>query len=92
MVNKLRNLRQNDCKSYWNLLNRTCCSKTKKNIIDKVSLECFLDHFKKRNTVNKVDEDEKSDYLDVENISSLNVELNRVISEDEVIHAVKCRT
>ena len=25
-VNKLRNLRQNDCKSYWNLLNRTCCS------------------------------------------------------------------
>jgi hypothetical protein len=59
------------------------------NIIDKVSLECFLDHFKKLNTVNKVDEDENSDYLDVENISSLNVELNRVISEDEVIHATK---
>lgn len=87
--NKLRNLRQNDCKSYWNLLNRTCCSQTKKNIIDKVSLECFLDHFKKLNTVNKVDEDENSDFLDVENISSLNVELNRVISEDEVVHAIK---
>ena len=75
MVNKLRNLRQKDCKSYWNLLNRTC-SKTKKNIIDKVSRECFLDHFKKLNTVNKVDEDENSDYRDVENISSLNVELS----------------
>ena len=41
-IKKLKNLRQNDCKSYWNLLNRACSSQTKQNIINKVSLGCFI--------------------------------------------------
>ena len=41
----------------------------------KVSLECFLDHFKKLNTV----EEEGDDFneIDPDNITELNSELNR---------------
>ena len=47
VIKKLRNRKQNDCKSYWNLLNKACSKQTKQNIVDKVSLECFLEHLKK---------------------------------------------
>ena len=50
-IKKLRGLRHNDSKSYWSLLNKAVSSNDKQKIIDKVSIDCFVDHFKK-NTVN----------------------------------------
>ena len=69
------------------MLNKACSKQTKQNIVDKVSLERFLEHFKKLNTV----QDENDDFLDldVENVSNLNTELNRDITENEVIQAIK---
>ncbi len=84
----MRNLKTNDCKSYWNLLNRSCSSQTKKDIVNKVSLDCFLEHFKKLNTVQDENDDMFID-VDIDNISNLNFELNRAITENEVIQAIK---
>ena len=50
-IKKLRNLSHNDPKSYWSLINRSSNCNTKKNVLDKVSLECFHDHFKKLSNV-----------------------------------------
>jgi len=33
--------------SYWSLLNTTVSSNDKQKIIDKVSIDCFVDHLKK---------------------------------------------
>ena len=51
-IKRLRGLRHNDSKSYWSLLNKAVSSNDKQKIIDKVSIHCFVDHFKKLNTVN----------------------------------------
>ncbi|CAG2235315.1 unnamed protein product [Mytilus edulis] len=82
-IKKLKNLRQNDCKSYWNLLNRACSSQTKQNIVNKVSLDCFYKHFKKLNSAQD-ENDDTFENIDVDNITSLNTEVNRAISENEV--------
>ncbi|CAG2256257.1 SEC31 [Mytilus edulis] len=81
-IKKLKNLRQNDCKSYWNLLNRACSSQTKQNIVNKVSLDCFYNHFKKLNSAQD-ENDDTFENIDVDNITSLNTEVNRAISENE---------
>ncbi|XP_071139805.1 uncharacterized protein [Mytilus edulis] len=87
-IKKLKNLRQNDCKSYWNLLNRACSSQTKQNIVNKVSLDCFYNHFKKLNSAQD-ENDDTFENIDVDNITSLNTEVNRAISENEVRQAIK---
>ena len=50
-IKKLRDLRHNDSKSYWSLLNKAVSSNAKQKIIDKVSIDCFVDHLKKLDTV-----------------------------------------
>ncbi|CAC5408463.1 unnamed protein product [Mytilus coruscus] len=45
-IKKLRGLNQNDPKSYWSLINRSC-NNMKENVVNKVSLDCFLEHLKK---------------------------------------------
>lgn len=41
-IKKLRNFGQSDRKSYWSLRNKS--SNTKKNVLEKISLECSHDH------------------------------------------------
>jgi hypothetical protein len=43
-----------------------------------VSLNCFLEHFRKLNTVQDVNEqeDDTFEHVDVNNVSNLNIELN----------------
>ena len=88
-IHKLRNLNHNDPKSYWSLINRSTCCNTKQNVIDKVSLECFHDHFKKLSNVQDGQEGDFTDDIDKNVVTNLNTELNAHITEDEIIKAIK---
>ena len=90
-IKKIRGLRQNDSKSYWALLNKACNNSEKQKIVNKVSLECFLEHFKKLNTVNV--ENEQNDMfedIDSNDVTNMNTEINAIITEKDVLDAVKC--
>jgi hypothetical protein len=88
----LRGLKQTDLTSYWSLLNRTCSNENKQKIVKNVSLNCFLEHFRKLNTVQDVNEEEDDtfEHVDVNNVSNLNTELNSCITEKDVLDDVKC--
>ena len=88
----MRGLKQTDLTSYWSLLNRTCSNENKQKIVKNVSLNCFLEHFRKLNTVQDVNEEEDDtfEHVDVNNVSNLNIELNSWITEKDVLDAVKC--
>ena len=88
----MRGLKQTDPNSYWSLLNRTCSNENKQKIVKNVSLNCFLGHFRKLNTVQDVNEqeDDTFEHVDVNNVSNLNIELNSCITEKDVLDAVKC--
>ena len=64
LITKLRSLKSSDPKYYWSLLNKA----DKVEILQKVSLETFANHFKKLNTIEtnqddfKIDESEISDH------------------------------
>lgn len=88
-IKKLRGLRHSDSKSYWSLLNRSCSNDSKKNIYDKVALDCFLVHFKRLNTVNVDVQDDMFENIDPDVVTNLNTELNECITEKDVIDAVK---
>ncbi|CAC5384686.1 unnamed protein product [Mytilus coruscus] len=88
---KLRGLNQNDPKSYWSLINRSCNKNMKENVVNKVSLDCFLEHFKKLNTVVPNENDDFTDEIDTSNVTELNTELNSVITVEELAKNVKTR-
>jgi hypothetical protein len=88
----LRGFKQTDSKSYWSLLNRTCSNENKQKIVKNVSLNYFLEHFRKLNTVQDVNEqkDDTFEHVDINNVSNLNTELNSCITEKDGLDAVKC--
>ena len=51
-----------------------------------------MEHFRKLNTVQDVNEqeDDTFEHVDVNNVSNLNTELNSCITEKDVLDAVKC--
>ena len=57
-----------------------------------MSLNCFLEHFRKLSTVQDVNEqeDDTFEHVDVNNVSKLNTELNSCITEEDVLDVVKC--
>ncbi|CAC5415253.1 unnamed protein product [Mytilus coruscus] len=55
----------------------------KENVVNKVSLDCFLEHFKKLNTVVQNENDDFTDEIDTSNVTELNTELNSVITVEE---------
>jgi hypothetical protein len=72
-------------------LNKAVSSNDKQKLIDKVSIDCFVDHFKKINTVNV--ENVHNDgfvIIDTNTVTCLNTELNAVITEKDVLEAIKC--
>jgi hypothetical protein len=77
-INKVGGLKQTDSTSYWSLLNRTCSNENKQKIVKNMSMNCFLEHFRKLNTVQDVNEqeDDTFEHVDVNNVSNLNIELN----------------
>ncbi|CAG2242759.1 unnamed protein product [Mytilus edulis] len=86
-IKKLRNLSQSDPKSYWSLLNKS--SNTKTNVLEKISLECFHEHFKKLSNVQHDQNGDFTDDIDCNAVTNLNFELNSVITVDEVVKAIK---
>ena len=89
-IKKLRDLRHNDSKSYWSLLNKAVSSNAKQKIIDKVSIDCFVDHFKKLNTVNVENIQDGFEIIDTNTVTGLNTELNALITAKDVLEAIKC--
>ncbi|VDI07398.1 Hypothetical predicted protein, partial [Mytilus galloprovincialis] len=87
-VKKLRNLSLNDPKSYWTLLNRSGNCNGKNKVLEKVSNECFFEHFKK---LSNAQEDNDCDFVDVDRntVTNLNINVNAVITEKEVENAIK---
>ena len=83
-IKKVRNLESTDPKSFWSLINRS--DPQSKVIEHKVSLETFLDHFKKLNTI---EEDDDFDNINISNITELNTDLNREITSEEVLRVIK---
>ena len=81
-IAKLRSLKHSDPKSYWSLLNKADNSRSQ--VVQKVSLESFADHFKKLNIANTTDTD-STFQIDPSKVSEHNFELNSAISEDEVL-------
>ena len=81
-IAKLRSLKHSDPKSYWSLLNKADNSRSQ--VMQKVSLESFADHFKKLNIANTTDTDSIFQ-IDPSKVSEHNFELNSAISEDEVL-------
>ena len=60
-------------------------------IIDKVSIDCFVDHFKKLNTVNVENvHDDGFEIIDTNTVTGLFTELNAVITQRDVLEAIKC--
>lgn len=55
----------------------------------KLSLECFYDHFKKLRTVQSDQDGDLTEDIDCNAVTNLNFELNAVITEDEVVKAIK---
>jgi len=88
-IKKLRNLSHNDPKSYWSLINRSSNCNTKQNVLDKVSLECFHDHFKKLSNVQDGAEGDFTETIDRNVITNLNTQLNTTITEKEIVKAIK---
>jgi hypothetical protein len=90
----LRGLKQTDPTSYWSLLNRTCSNENKQKIVKNVSLNCFLENFRKLNTVQDVNEEDDDTFehvdVNINKVSNLNTELNSCITEKDVLDAVKC--
>ena len=81
-IAKLRSLKHSDPKSYWSLLNKADNSRSQ--VMQKVSLESFADHFKKLNIANTTDTD-STFQIDPSKVFEHNFELNSAISEDEVL-------
>ena len=82
---KIRNLKSNNSKEYWNLINRS--SQSKKIMLD-LSLEVFSDHFKKLSTVDKEDENEKDKLTEVDK-DSIDQELNVDFTLEEIQKLIK---
>ena len=80
-IAKLRSLKHSDPKSYWSLLNKA--SNSRSQILQKVSLEIFAEHF---NIANTTDTD-STFQIDPSKVSehNINFELNSAISEEEVL-------
>ena len=79
---RLRALKHSHPKSYWSLLNKADNSKSQ--VVQKVSIETFAEHFKKLNLKNN--NDENSTYqFDPSTVSEHNLELNSAISEEEIL-------
>ena len=80
-IEKLRKLKSSDSKEYWKILN----PKTE-NKDSKASLNDLFNYFKDINS-----QDNSQTYTDINNnnISELNEEINRPISESEILKAVK---
>jgi len=81
-IEKLRGLRTSDPKLYWSLLNKGCDKS--KNVVQKVALDVFFNHFKElNNVVNEVDVELP------DNIPEYNYVINSDISEKEVNDAIR---
>jgi hypothetical protein len=88
-IKKLRNRSHYDPKSYWSLINRSSNCNTKQNVLDKVSLECFHDHFKKLSNVQDGAEGDFTENIDRNVMTNLNTQLNTTITEKEIVKAIK---
>ncbi|XP_071123898.1 uncharacterized protein [Mytilus edulis] len=84
VVDKLKNLRKSDSKAYWSLLNK--CDTKGNKAVNKIAMDVLYDHFK---NLNALDEQDYNDIVLPNNITDYNIELNRDITEDEVLYAVK---
>jgi hypothetical protein len=72
-------------------LNKAVSSNDKQKLIDIVAIDCFVDHFKKINTVNVENvHDDGFEIIDTNTVTGLNTELNAVITEKDVLEAIKC--
>jgi hypothetical protein len=81
-IEKLRGLHTSDPKLYWSLLNKGCDKS--KNVVQKVALGVFFNHFKELNmVVNEVDVELP------DNIPEYNYVINSDISEKEVNDAIR---
>ena len=77
----IRKLRSSNPKEYWNLLNQGC---TKSDNLGKISTEVFMQHFKRLSQNIEGDESDQSDF-DPRSINhSINEEINREFTVDEV--------
>ena len=72
-ISKLRNLKTNDPKSYWSLLNKT--TDENKAYVNKVALETFYDHFKNLNNINN-DNNDFNFYIQTADVND-NCQLNK---------------
>ena len=84
VAKRLRNLRHSCPKDYWCLLNKF--SAEKKDVINKVSLDVFYQHFC---NLNNDDLSDVFDSFDVNNVSDVNVVLNKSITVEEIVKAIK---
>lgn len=82
---KLRNLKNTSPKDYWSLLNKY--SGGKKEILNKISLETFYEHFKNLNIDNNSNSD--SNGFDINSVSEYNVLLNEHFKIGEIEIAIK---
>ena len=87
-IKKLTNVSHYVPKSYWSLINRSSNCNTKQNVLDKVSLECFHDHFKKLSNVQDGTEGDFTDNIDRNVITNLNTQLITTIIEKEIVKAI----
>lgn len=81
VAKRLRNLRSNDPKKYWSIINQSKC----KSLNQKPELCKFFEYFKK---VNESDNDPHNDVQTTE-ASVPNEMLNTEISNDEILKAIK---
>ena len=79
----IRNLKSSDPKAYWNILNK---SKDSNKTMGNISLNVFMKHFKKLSSSPIQDTDNvKQTFTD----ESINVDINRLFSLDEILTVVK---
>jgi hypothetical protein len=71
------------------LLNKSNNCNERSNVLEKVSFECFHDHFKKLSIVQSDQDGDFTEDIDCNAATHLNFELNAVITEDEVVKAIK---
>ena len=63
------------------MINRSGNCNTKQNVLDKVSLECFHDHFK---TLSNVQDGAEGDFT-----ANIDTQLNTTITEKDIVKAIK---
>ena len=81
---KIRTLKSNNSKEYWNLINKSTEGKT---AYSKICIQTFMDHFKELNKSNTIASDLEE--LQLQNSSNENSVLNDPFEFSEILNNIK---